>query len=77
MNTLGKLPRDLFAELEGRPAVELPSGDAEYHMGFSSTSPPPTARARVAGVFNPSHLEIVNPVVEGSVRARQQRRHDH
>ena len=77
VNTLGKLPRDLFAEFEGRPAVELPSGDVKYHMGFSSDIPTANGPVHVSLAFNPSHLEIVNPVVEGSVRARQQRRHDH
>lgn len=76
VNTLGKLPRDLFAEFEGKPSVELPSGDVKYHMGFSTDLPTPTGPMHVSLAFNPSHLEIVNPVVEGSVRARQQRRKD-
>ncbi|MCP9758080.1 2-oxoglutarate dehydrogenase E1 component [Aquitalea sp. S1-19] len=76
VNTLGKLPRDLFAEFEGKPAKELASGDVKYHMGFSSDIPTPNGPMHVSLAFNPSHLEIVNPVVEGSVRARQQRRKD-
>ncbi|NDV11723.1 2-oxoglutarate dehydrogenase E1 component [Crenobacter caeni] len=76
VNTLGKLPRDLFAEFEGKPAVELASGDVKYHMGFSSNIPTQNGPMHVSLAFNPSHLEIVNPVVEGSVRARQQRRKD-
>ncbi|MCW3479766.1 2-oxoglutarate dehydrogenase E1 component [Neisseriaceae bacterium JH1-16] len=76
VNTLGKLPRDLFAEFEGKPTVELPSGDVKYHMGFSSDIPTANGPVHVSLAFNPSHLEIVNPVVEGSVRARQQRRGD-
>ncbi|AXK38115.1 2-oxoglutarate dehydrogenase E1 component [Crenobacter cavernae] len=76
VNTLGKLPRDLFAEFEGKPMVELPSGDVKYHMGFSSDIPTAAGPVHVSLAFNPSHLEIVNPVVEGSVRARQQRRND-
>ncbi|GAB2951122.1 2-oxoglutarate dehydrogenase E1 component [Aquaspirillum soli] len=76
VNTLGKLPRDLFAEFEGRPSVELPSGDVKYHMGFSTDLPTPGGPVHVSLAFNPSHLEIVNPVVEGSVRARQERRKD-
>ncbi|AVY93070.1 MULTISPECIES: 2-oxoglutarate dehydrogenase E1 component [Microvirgula] len=76
VNTLGKLPRDLFAEFEGKPSVELPSGDVKYHMGFSADIPTQTGPMHVSLAFNPSHLEIVNPVVEGSVRARQQRRKD-
>ncbi len=76
VNTRGKLPRDLFSEFEGRPAVELPSGDVKYHMGYSSDIPTQNGPMHVSLAFNPSHLEIVNPVVEGSVRARQQRRRD-
>lgn len=76
VNTLGKQPRDLFAEFEGKPTMELASGDVKYHMGFSSDIPTPHGPMHVSLAFNPSHLEIVNPVVEGSVRARQQRRKD-
>lgn len=76
VNTLGKLPRDLFAEFEGRAAMELPSGDVKYHMGFSTDLPTAGGPVHVSLAFNPSHLEIVNPVVEGSVRARQDRRKD-
>ncbi|KZE31796.1 2-oxoglutarate dehydrogenase E1 component [Crenobacter luteus] len=76
VNTLGKLPRDLFAEFEGKPMVELPSGDVKYHMGFSSDIPTANGPVHISLAFNPSHLEIVNPVVEGSVRARQERRND-
>ncbi|WP_028535447.1 2-oxoglutarate dehydrogenase E1 component [Paludibacterium yongneupense] len=76
VNTLGKLPRDLFAEFEGKAATALASGDVKYHMGFSSDIPTPNGPMHVSLAFNPSHLEIVNPVVEGSVRARQERRGD-
>ncbi|WP_171013986.1 2-oxoglutarate dehydrogenase E1 component [Chitinivorax sp. B] len=76
VNTLGKLPRDLFSEFEGKYNDELASGDVKYHMGFSSDIPTPGGPIHVSLAFNPSHLEIVNPVVEGSVRARQQRRSD-
>lgn len=74
VNTLGKLPRDLFSEFEGKPTVELPSGDVKYHMGFSANVATLDGAVHVTLAFNPSHLEIVNPVVEGSVRARQRRR---
>ena len=50
---LGKLPRDLFAEFEGRPAVELPSGDVKYHMGFSSDIPTANGPVHVSLAFNP------------------------
>ncbi|MBX9298922.1 2-oxoglutarate dehydrogenase E1 component [Chromobacterium piscinae] len=76
VNTLGKQPRDLFAEFEGKAAQQMASGDVKYHMGFSSDIPTASGPMHVSLAFNPSHLEIVNPVVEGSVRARQERRKD-
>ncbi|QEY25751.1 2-oxoglutarate dehydrogenase E1 component [Neisseria zalophi] len=76
VNTLGKQPGDLFAEFEGRAAATLPSGDVKYHMGFSSDIATPDGAIHVTLAFNPSHLEIVNPVVEGSTRAKQRRRGD-
>ena len=78
VNILGKLPSDLFAEFEGRMHLhaEMSSGDVKYHQGFSSNVMTPGGEIHLALAFNPSHLEIVSPVVEGSVRARQDRRHD-
>jgi 2-oxoglutarate dehydrogenase E1 component len=76
VNTMGKLPKDLFSEFEGKQADHLPSGDVKYHMGFSSDINTPGGPMHLSLAFNPSHLEIVNPVVEGSVRARQHRRRD-
>jgi 2-oxoglutarate dehydrogenase E1 component len=77
VNTMGKMPKDLFAEFEGRhDSHDLPAGDVKYHMGFSSNVMTPGGPMHVTLAFNPSHLEIVNPVVEGSVRARQHRRKD-
>ena len=76
VNTLGKMPRDLFAEFEGQHADDLPSGDVKYHQGFSSDVSTPGGPVHLSLAFNPSHLEIVNPVVEGSARARQDRRGD-
>ncbi|MFI4922251.1 MAG: 2-oxoglutarate dehydrogenase E1 component [Burkholderiales bacterium] len=76
VNTLGKMPKDLFSEFEGRHTGELPSGDVKYHQGFSSDVMTPGGPMHVTVAFNPSHLEIVNSVVEGSVRARQHRRGD-
>ena len=52
------------------------SGDVKYHQGFSSNIMTPGGELHLALAFNPSHLEIVSPVVEGSVRARQDRRKD-
>ena len=76
VNTLGKMPSDLFSEFEGKVPQELPAGDVKYHQGFSSDISTPGGPVHVTLAFNPSHLEIVNPVVEGSVRARQHRRND-
>src|SRR3990170_2412756 len=76
VNVLGKMPKDLFQEFEGKHAAELPSGDVKYHNGFSSDISTPGGPVHLSLAFNPSHLEIVNPVVEGSVRARQRRRDD-
>ena len=71
VNTLGKMPADLFREFEEKQLQNLPSGDVKYHQGFSSAIKTPEGVVRLALAFNPSHLEIVDPVVEGSVRARQ------
>ena len=77
VNTLGKSPKDLFAEFEGTAASDSTSlGDVKYHLGFSSDISTPGGPVHLTLAFNPSHLEIVNPVVEGSVRARQHRRKD-
>lgn len=76
VNTLGKMPKDLFAEFEHTAAEDLPAGDVKYHQGFSSDVSTPGGPVHLSLAFNPSHLEIVNPVVEGSVRARQDRRGD-
>jgi 2-oxoglutarate dehydrogenase E1 component len=76
VNILGKMPANLFSEFEGKAAQELPAGDVKYHQGFSSDVSTPGGPVHLTLAFNPSHLEIVNPVVEGSVRARQHRRGD-
>ncbi len=73
VNILGKMPSDLFQEFEGKHAQELTAGDVKYHQGFSSSISTPGGIIRATLAFNPSHLEIVNPVIEGSVRARQHR----
>jgi len=76
VNTLGKMPADLFAEFDHSAPEDLPSGDVKYHQGFSSDVATPGGPVHLSLAFNPSHLEIVNPVVEGSVRARMDRRAD-
>jgi 2-oxoglutarate dehydrogenase E1 component len=76
VNIMGKNPADLFSEFEGKMANSSGSGDVKYHQGFSSNVMTPGGEVHLALAFNPSHLEIVGPVVEGSVRARQVRRKD-
>ncbi len=76
VNTLGKMPGDLFAEFDHTAPEDLPAGDVKYHQGFSSDVTTPGGPVHLSLAFNPSHLEIVNPVVEGSVRARMDRRAD-
>ncbi|MDP3874069.1 MAG: 2-oxoglutarate dehydrogenase E1 component [Methyloversatilis sp.] len=76
VNTLGKAPSMLFSEFEGKAASDLSAGDVKYHMGFSSDVNTPSGPVHLTLAFNPSHLEIVNPVVVGSVYARQRRRGD-
>ncbi|MBB3229306.1 2-oxoglutarate dehydrogenase E1 component [Halomonas stenophila] len=77
VNILGKNPSELIDEFDGKKVVERGSGDVKYHQGFSSNVMTPGGEVHLALSFNPSHLEIVAPVVEGSVRARQDRRNDH
>ncbi len=77
VNTLGKMPKDLFAEFDHTAPENLPSGDVKYHQGFSSDITTGGGPVHLSLAFNPSHLEIVNPVVEGSVKARLDRRGDH
>ena len=78
INVLGKSPKSLFQEFEGHfdPSTNEGSGDVKYHQGFSTDVDTPGGTVHLALAFNPSHLEIISPVVEGSVRARQLRRGD-
>jgi 2-oxoglutarate dehydrogenase E1 component len=79
-NIIGKPPAQIFGEFEGRRHAAdegiLSSGDVKYHKGFSNDVETPGGLVHITLGFNPSHLEIISPVVHGSVRARQQRRHD-
>ncbi|RJS26105.1 2-oxoglutarate dehydrogenase E1 component [Corallococcus sp. H22C18031201] len=75
-NILGKKPDQIFSEFDGPkdPKAYLGRGDVKYHMGFSSDHTTRTGhRVHLSLAFNPSHLECVNPVVEGRVRAKQDR----
>ncbi len=76
VNLLGKDPAGLFDEFEGRYTPGSGSGDVKYHQGFSSNLMTPGGEMHLALGFNPSHLEIGAPVIEGSVRARMDRRGD-
>ena len=78
VNTLGKNPRKLFDEFEGKfeHDARAHAGDVKYHMGFSADIATPGDPVHLALAFNPSHLEIVGPVVAGSARSRQDRRGD-
>ncbi len=78
VNVMGKSPQALFSEFDGHYDVNhmQGSGDVKYHKGFSVDVRTPGGNVHLALAFNPSHLEVANPVVEGSVRARQQRRSD-
>ena len=74
VNVLGKNPSVLFDEFSGKHDESLGAGDVKYHAGFSSDFATKGGNVHLALAFNPSHLEIVNPVVIGSVRARLDRR---
>ncbi|MCU7800914.1 MAG: 2-oxoglutarate dehydrogenase E1 component, partial [gamma proteobacterium symbiont of Lucinoma myriamae] len=75
INIMGKSPALLFKEFEGNAKNNGCTGDVKYHLGFASDMSTPGGPVHLALAFNPSHLEIVGPVVEGAVRARQDRRH--
>jgi 2-oxoglutarate dehydrogenase E1 component len=76
VNVVGKDAKDIFAAFEGKGVLSTHSGDVKYHLGASSNVITPYGNIHLALAFNPSHLEIVSPVVQGSVRARQRRRSD-
>jgi len=78
-NLLGKSLAEIFAEFEGVQFVDADAGtgDVKYHLGFSADVPTPGGKVHLSLAFNPSHLEIITPVVLGGVRARQRRRNDH
>lgn len=76
VNILGKESGKVFAGFEGKHSDITTSGDVKYHMGYSADVKTAQGPVHVALAFNPSHLEIVSPVVQGSVRCRQRRRKD-
>lgn len=74
INVFGKAPQELFQEFEGKKDFGLTSGDVKYHLGCSSDIATQAGPLHLTLAFNPSHLEIIAPVLMGSVRARQDRR---
>ena len=76
INVVGRNPQDIFAAFEGKGVSSTHSGDVKYHLGYSANVETAAGYVHVALAFNPSHLEIISPVVQGSVRARQRRRRD-
>ncbi|PIE00716.1 MAG: 2-oxoglutarate dehydrogenase E1 component [Thiothrix nivea] len=77
INLMCKPSGVLFDEFDGKAGDDDYTGDVKYHKGYSNNVTTPGGPVHLALAFNPSHLEIVSPVVEGSVRARQERRHDY
>jgi 2-oxoglutarate dehydrogenase E1 component len=76
VNILGKMPKDLFAEFEDHQEENLPSGDVKYHQGFTRDVSTPGGPVHLSLAYTPSHLEIIDPVIEGSARARMDHRDD-
>lgn len=76
VNVLGKMPKDLFAEFEDHHVENLPAGDVKYHQGFTRDVSTPGGPVHLSLAYTPSHLEIIDPVVEGSARARMDHRGD-
>lgn len=73
LNTMGQAPYELFQEFEGTKNYGLTTGDVKYHNGYSGNMKTPSGYLHLSLMCNPSHLEFVNTVVMGSVRARQER----
>lgn len=76
-NILNKTYKDIFTEFEGRPSEDsLFNGDVKYHMGFSSDQKTNKGHdIHISLTPNPSHLEAVNPVVAGIIRAKGDNKH--
>ena len=78
-NVMGKPFKTIFAEFQGHSAISedvLGSGDVKYHLGTSSDREFDGNEIHLSLTPNPSHLEFVNPVVVGKVRAKQRQRND-
>jgi 2-oxoglutarate dehydrogenase E1 component len=79
-NIMGKSLESMFSEFEDSPLIDSPfgSGDVKYHKGFTSDRTTRSgAQVHLSLTANPSHLEAVDPVVEGRARAKQTRIGDH
>ncbi len=78
VNILDKNPAELFAAFaDEQPEKHLGSGDVKYHLGASTDRTTASGKkVHLTLAFNPSHLEFVNPVVEGRVRSKQDRKKD-
>lgn len=76
LNIMGQSPKELFQEFDGTKDFGMTTGDVKYHRGFSSDIETQAGPIHLSLAFNPSHLEFINPVVLGSVRARQERSKD-
>lgn len=76
LNVMGHSPKELFLEFEGKKDYGMTSGDVKYHRGYSRDVLTDAGPLHLALAFNPSHLEFINPVIMGSVRARQRRYSD-
>src|SRR5512137_1316632 len=76
-NVLGKPLQEIFAEFRDQAIINgAAGGDVKYHLGYSSTRDTPDGGLRLSLAFNPSHLEWIDPVVQGRVRAKQDRYSD-
>lgn len=76
-NFMGKPVGNILADFEGKVVDKSGyQGDVKYHLGHSCDKETPNGSCHVSLAFNPSHLEFVNPVVTGIVRAKQRRRDD-
>ncbi len=76
INIMGKSTDELFKEFEGIPSDPYYMGDVKYHKGYACSIQTVEDPMHLSLAFNPSHLEIVSPVVAGAVRARKDRRAD-
>ena len=70
VNTTGKPAHMVFNEFEGNADKELLAGDVKYHKGYTGVTQTPAGSVEVLLAYNPSHLEIINPVVQGIARAK-------